>query len=240
MAFARAYTRHTAYCARDFLRRLNYLFDLSFSQAYLQRDNGSEFMAEFEEEAEKYDIELITNYVRKPVMNSFVERFNRTLKEESLIYEEVCTVKEANDILKEYIIRYNFLRIHSGIGKKSPFERYSELTFQIPIEYIEEKLPTLSQMLWTSSKFNKNLSYVIYLTMQKYFKTPYPYLIRIEKLDKLDPKTRKKLQKRYCTDDLVANWHLFEAKKSNKRLIPNLRADLINHGSTKFSYQEDQ
>ncbi|MBD3329645.1 transposase, partial [Candidatus Dojkabacteria bacterium] len=104
------------------------------------------------------------------VMNSFVERFNRTLKEESLIYEEVCTVKEANDILKEYIIRYNLLRIHNGVGKKSPFERYSELTFQEPIEYIEEKLPTLSQMLWTSSKVDKPPNIMIILIYIRYSK----------------------------------------------------------------------
>ena len=152
MIFAYAYSRHTAYCARDFLRKLNYLFDISDSNAYIQKDNGGEFLAEFEEEAKLYGITLVTNYIRMPKMNGYIERFNRTLEEELLNYNQVSTTKEANALLHEYVIKYNFLRLHGSIGKMSPFEKYSELLFKQPITTINLDLPNLSHMLWTSTK----------------------------------------------------------------------------------------
>ncbi len=167
MVFARAYSRHTANCARDFLRKLDYLFNVSNSQAYIQRDNGSEFMAEFEEEAKNFNINLLTNYVRCPQMNGFVESFNKILKNECLLYNTAFTTKEANKILRDYLIKYNFLRIHGSIGHKVPFERYLEDMFQDTIKAIENNLPSLSHMLWTYSKkqktfkimYNKEIKY---------------------------------------------------------------------------------
>ena len=130
MMFAYAYTRHTAICARDFLTKLNYLFNLEGSKAYLQRDNGSEFMAEFEEQADRFGITSITNYVRIPKMNGYVERLNRTIKEECLLYNIPDTVVEANKYLGEYILDYNFERIHSGINDNTPFEKFCDITFK--------------------------------------------------------------------------------------------------------------
>lgn len=153
MVFARAYTRHTANCARDFLRKLDYLFDMSHSQVYIQRDNGTEFMAEFEKEAENLGISLITNHARCPEMNGFVKSFNKILKNECLLYNSPETAQEANAILKDYIIRYNFVRIHGGLNKITPFEAYMEKTFLQPIVWIEKNLPSLSHMLWTYSNY---------------------------------------------------------------------------------------
>lgn len=151
MAFARAYTSHSSNAARDFLRKLDYVFDISNTQAYVQRDNGSEFMAKFEQEAHNLGVTLITNYVRCPQMNGFVESFNKTLKNECLRYNSPDTVSEANDILKNYIIQYNFLRLHGELGRETPFDRYLEISSLKPIEWIRKMLPSLSQMLWTYS-----------------------------------------------------------------------------------------
>ena len=153
MSFAYAYTRHTSRCATDFLHRLNVVFDIQNMEAYLQRDNGTEFMAEFEEAADEYGIKLITNYVRMPKMNGFVERFNRSMKEELLEYEMPETVVEARNVLYEYVVRYNFKRIHSGTGDITPFERYCEMSFQKPIVDVRENDPRLLHMLWTSTIF---------------------------------------------------------------------------------------
>ena len=151
MAYARAYSRHTAICARDFLNRLDYLFSIKGTKAYIQRDNGTEFMAEFEEEATKHDVELITNYVRMPKMNGYVERFNRTIKNELLWGEFASTVEEANELIHNYIIKYNFERIHGNIGDITPFERYMELKMGDPIELIRSSQPDLLHNLWTST-----------------------------------------------------------------------------------------
>ena len=153
MVFAYGYSRHTARCARDFLRKLNYLFDIKDSKAYIQRDNGSEFMGEFEEEAERFNITVITNYVRKPEMNGFIERFNGTLKRELLEYEMPSNVGELNEILKDYIIHYNFDRIHQGIGNITPFEKYAELVLKKDILSLKNSTSNLLHMLWTSTLF---------------------------------------------------------------------------------------
>lgn len=146
MAFAYAYTRHTANCARDFLIKLNYLYSLRGSKAYIQRDNGTEFMGEFERECENMDICVVTNYVRQPKMNGVVERFNRSLKEEVLQYNDVYTVQEVNECLKNYIITYNFDRVHDSLDKLTPFEKCCEMKFNMQYDKIFEfKLPLLQR-----------------------------------------------------------------------------------------------
>lgn len=151
MAFARAYSIHTSRCAADFLTRLSKVFDIQDSEAYLQRDNGSEFKGDFEKAADEYGIKIITNPPRSPQSNGFIERFNRTYKEQMLIYELPETVKELNDLLYEYLIEYNFNRIHSGVNHITPFERFCELEFKKPIEILKISHEPLLQMLWTST-----------------------------------------------------------------------------------------
>jgi len=94
--FSYTYPRHTTTCARDFLYRLNEVFEIKDSNAYLQRDNGSEFIVEFEAINEAYNIASVTNHVMQPKTNGYVERHNRTLKEENLIFHmpENCTGSE--------------------------------------------------------------------------------------------------------------------------------------------------
>jgi transposase InsO family protein len=151
MIFARAYSRHTSRCAKDFLERLNYVFSLQNSKTYIQRDNGTEFMGDFEALAKKYEVTLITNYVKCPEMNGYVERLNRTLKNELLEYIMPDTVVEANKGIRDYIIKYNFDRMHSGIDHKTPFEKFCELKIKKPLEKIIETQLGLLQMYRTST-----------------------------------------------------------------------------------------
>lgn len=151
MIFARAYSRHTSRCAKDFLERLNYVFSLQNSRAYIQRDNGTEFMGYFEDLARKYEVTLITNYVKCPKMNGYVERFNRTLKGELLGYIMPDTVVKANERIRDYIIKYNFDRMHDGIDHKTPFEKFCELKIEKPLKKIVQTQLGLLQMYRTST-----------------------------------------------------------------------------------------
>ena len=153
MMFSYAYTRHTATCARDFLYRLNEVFEIKDSNVYLQRDNGSEFMAEFEEVAEAYNITLVTNYVRQPKMNGYVERHNRTLKDENLIFHMPTTVQEVNEQLYEYLVMYNFERVHNGINNITPMEKYCEMKFNDDIINLRSQKSDLLHMLWTCTPY---------------------------------------------------------------------------------------
>jgi putative transposase len=151
MLFARAYSTHSSRAAKDFLKRLDYLFDIKNSKAYIQRDNGSEFMGDFEKLAIEYKITLITNYAKRPQMNGYIERLNRSLKEECLEYYMPSTVVEANGYLHDFIVVYNFERIHDGLFGLTPFERACELKFKQPLECILNSTQRLLHMYRTST-----------------------------------------------------------------------------------------
>ena len=151
MMFSYAYTTHSSNMARDFLRKLNKIFELKGSKAFIQRDNGREFAGKFEEECKRLDIEVITNYVRMPKMNGYIERLNRTIKEQLLDYNLVCGVHEVNELLLDYTIQYNFDRAHTSLDRLTPFEKASEVVFKNKYEYLfEYQLPSL-QMYRTST-----------------------------------------------------------------------------------------
>jgi len=136
MLFARAYSTHSSNAAKDFLKRLDYLFNIKESKAYIQRDNGSEFMGGFEQQANKYEITLVTNYVRTPQMNGFIERLNRSMKEECLEYHMPTTVQSANEYLHKFLILYNFERMHDSLDDLTPFEKACELKFMRPLQVL--------------------------------------------------------------------------------------------------------
>jgi transposase InsO family protein len=152
MLFARAYTTHSSNAAKDFLERLDFLFDIKHSKAYLQRDNGSEFMGQFETKAKEYAITLVTNYVRTPQMNGFIERLNRSIKEEVLEYHIPSTISEANEHLHQYLIVYNFERIHDGLEDDlTPFEKVCELKFKKPFDKLLNSAKALLHFYRTST-----------------------------------------------------------------------------------------
>ena len=85
-------------------------------------------------EGKGIDLEFI--WKGKPTQNSYVERFNKTYRDESLdfyIFHTLSEVRERTDIwLKEN----NCERPHESLGTLSP------------VEYLQSKQPELSQLLW--------------------------------------------------------------------------------------------
>jgi transposase InsO family protein len=82
----------------------------------IQSDNGAEFTQHFTER-----IKTLHRHsrVRKPNDNSYVERFNRTLKEECLSnFQRDVTM--FNMALPPYLEFYNTERLHMGIDFKTP------------------------------------------------------------------------------------------------------------------------
>ena len=57
--------------------------------------------------------------------NIFIERLWRTIKYECIYLNEFNTVKECNQILKEYIKFYNEKRPHQSLGGKTPKQVYN-------------------------------------------------------------------------------------------------------------------
>lgn len=89
----------------------------------IQTDHGSEFSQHF---SERVGIEHRHSRVRRPTDNGYVERFNRTLKEECFSYVKKHP-KHYNEALKEWLTYYNEQRLHIGINYLTPLEKVREL-----------------------------------------------------------------------------------------------------------------
>jgi transposase InsO family protein len=119
IAFARMYTTHSSFSARDFLYRLHLLLDGKIEN--VQTDNGSEFHRYFEDACQKLSLEHYWSRTQTPKDNAVNERFNRTLQEEFLSMGNMLTdTAEFNRRLTEWLIEYNFRRPHQTLNYLPP------------------------------------------------------------------------------------------------------------------------
>ena len=149
-AFAGVYTNHGSSSASDFLKRC--LAVLPDCPTHIQTDNGSEFAKYFRQTATTLHLTHYHTYPRSPKMNAHVERFNRTLQEEFIIYHRDLlrdNVLVSNQKLIEYLLWYNGERPHHALGLKSPF--------QCMMEGLEVRE---CQRWWTSTDALQNSSFL--------------------------------------------------------------------------------
>jgi transposase InsO family protein len=119
VAFARMYTTHSSYNARDFLYRLHFLLDGKIDN--IQTDNGSEFKKYFDQGCEKLKLPHYHSRVKTPKDNPDNERFNRTVQEEFIDMGNMTNdVKLFNQKLTEWLIHYNFQRPHQTLDYMPP------------------------------------------------------------------------------------------------------------------------
>jgi transposase InsO family protein len=106
--------------AKNFLQELK--TDAPFKIERIQTDNGSEFDKHFADFAKKEQIIHYHNYPRSPKSNAFIERFNRTLKEQ-FIYNNWDLLDDKTEFEKKlrlYIKWYNEHKAHKGINFMTP------------------------------------------------------------------------------------------------------------------------
>jgi transposase InsO family protein len=123
VAYARAYTNHSSATARDFLKQL--LRVVPFEIVEIQTDNGSEFAKHFHEACLALGIVHYHTYPRCPKMNAHIERFNRTISEEFVVYHRALlrdSVQVFNESLVEWLRWYNEERPHESLGLLAPME----------------------------------------------------------------------------------------------------------------------
>jgi transposase InsO family protein len=104
-----------------------------FKVERVQTDNGSEFEKYFSNYVNEQQITHYHNYPRSPKSNAFIERFNRTIKEQ-FVYNnwELLNDKDAFEIkLKDYINWYNNCKVHKGIN------------FMTPVQYLKSNLMSI-------------------------------------------------------------------------------------------------
>lgn len=98
----------------EFLKRAQ--SEAPFKFNCIQSDHGSEFSQHF---SQRIKILHRHSRVRKPNDNSYIERFNRTLKEECLRILPT-DVRIFNKTLPNYLKYYNTERLHMGINFQPP------------------------------------------------------------------------------------------------------------------------
>lgn len=106
---------------RDVVLTLEAAFRQHGKPEMLRSDNGREFISAtlsawlFERGVKQAFIEK-----GSPQQNPFVERFNRTMRNEVLNGEHFHSVLEARVVLTRWVEEYNTLRPHRGLGMKTP------------------------------------------------------------------------------------------------------------------------
>jgi transposase InsO family protein len=121
--FAGAYTSHSSASAADFLRKLIEVCPFPITE--IQSDNGSEFALLFREACEKLGIVQYHTYPRSPKMNACIERFNRTIWEDFIMWNRALLrddVDAFNLKLIDWLLWYNTERPHESLGMRSPLE----------------------------------------------------------------------------------------------------------------------
>lgn len=91
--------------------------------AKLRMDNGPEFIsAVLSDWAERHSIKLDFIEPGTPTQNSFVERFNRTYREEVLNMYVFGSLSDVRDITERWMPEYNEERPHDSLGDLTPWE----------------------------------------------------------------------------------------------------------------------
>lgn len=120
LAFAYTYKTHSSKNAFDFFSKLKEV--MPFSIQHVQTDNRHEFLKDFQQGLSALGITQFFNYARCPKMNCFIERFNRTVQEDSINkYSSLLEdTDKLNDNLIDYLIWYNTERPHQSLQDLSP------------------------------------------------------------------------------------------------------------------------
>lgn len=128
IAYARIYPNNTSSTTQEFLQRLLYVSENKIR--IMHSDNGSEFQGNFEKICKTLGILQVYSRVRTPKDNAMLERFNRTIQEEwlALCEQGLDDLKQANDLLTDWLIFYNTKRPHQALDYKTPL-KYAEDTF---------------------------------------------------------------------------------------------------------------
>ena len=131
-------------CCFDELTSKNMVvFYEKFKQVYpfkikvWQNDNGHENLGFMQEKLKQDGIKQVFSYPRCPKINAYVERFNRTIKEE-FIDENAILFREKelfNNLLSDWLIYYNLERPHFSLDLLSPLQ-FINLNYKMSHMYL--------------------------------------------------------------------------------------------------------
>lgn len=95
--------------------------------AELRTDNGPEFLGEaFVRWAEENGMRLGYIQPGKPNQNAYIERFNRTYRDEILDVYLFSSLSQVRELTHNWIIEYNEERPHDSLGERTPLEHFTQ------------------------------------------------------------------------------------------------------------------
>jgi putative transposase len=120
---SRVYRRASSYTAALFLEYMERKFP--FPVRAIQIDGGAEFKKHFEEACRERRIRLFIIPPRTPKLQAYVERANRTHREEFYEVEDIgLGLEEHNQQLEQWDKTYNYIRPHQSLDYLTPAEYY--------------------------------------------------------------------------------------------------------------------
>jgi len=118
------YKRLTSENMKDFYLRFKEVYPSKIK--IWQSDNGSENLGLFDQQLKKDKIPHFFIYPRCPQIDTYIERYNRTLQDE-FIDPNLYTIHDKGVFgqkLSDYIIYYNSQRPHHSLNLKSPLQYF--------------------------------------------------------------------------------------------------------------------
>lgn len=105
------------------IRELNKLLEWRGKPEQLRVDNGPEFIAQaMEDWCKEHEIKLTFIQKGKPHQNGYIERFNRTFRDEVLDVFAFDNLNQARLYTRAWMWIYNNERPHSSLGYRTPTE----------------------------------------------------------------------------------------------------------------------
>jgi len=109
--------------SRRVIGHLEELIEYYGKPKYIRTDNGPEFISkEYKEWCHKHQITRVYSEPGKPMQNGYVERFNRTFREDILDAYLFSSIRQFQIVADKIIDDYNDNHPHESLGGQSPKE----------------------------------------------------------------------------------------------------------------------